>query len=214
MTSITVELFYMRLLLTQKRGPKSFLDLRTVGGCEYSTYREAVKAMGLQNDQDTWKQTILEIINHINDRKQLRATYARMLVFSDLEHQSNIWEETKHLLASDFLHSRGITAYNDEIYLDALDDIHEGRTAHNMFKIPLMEYNKIRSCNIKRNSEMAGLLQMTSVIVWDEVVMANKNTLTALDITLRDILGVKILMGGIVFVCAGGRNSFRVRWRL
>ena len=89
-TSKTVELFYMRLLLTQKRGPMSFLDLRTVGGCEYSTYREAVKAMGLQNDQDTWKQTILEIINHINDRKQLRATYASMLVFSDLEDQSNI----------------------------------------------------------------------------------------------------------------------------
>ncbi|XP_076037449.1 ATP-dependent DNA helicase Pif1-like [Oratosquilla oratoria] len=50
---------------------------------------------------------------------------------------------------------------------------------------------------------MANLLEMTSLIVWDEAVMANKNTITALDITLRDILGVNRFMGGVVFVCAG-----------
>ncbi|XP_076035731.1 uncharacterized protein LOC143021850 [Oratosquilla oratoria] len=269
-TSKTVELFYMRLLLTHKRGPTSFTDLRTGQGVIHLTFREAVKAMGLLNDEETWKQTIMEIINYTNDRKQLRSTYADMLVFSDLEDQSNIWEETKDLFASDFLYFRGLTEYNDEIYLDALDDIqenvlncgggiivqyglppsrdgekttnvilreksynkirlaeevevrstgkialaaassgiaatvlHGGRTAHNMFKIPLMEYNEVRSCGIKKNSEMARLLRMTSVIVWDEAVMANRNTIAALDITLRDILEVNRFMGGIVFVCAG-----------
>ncbi|XP_076039456.1 uncharacterized protein LOC143024528 [Oratosquilla oratoria] len=217
-----------------------------------------------------------------------------MLVFSDLEDQSGIWEETKDLFASDYLHKNNLTDYNDEIYLDALDDIqkhvwncgggliteyglppsrggektanrqvydavlyrvkfgdqynnngifvnaaggtgktfvlnllldtvrsqgkiglavassgiaatvlHGGRTAHNMFKIPLMEFNEVRSCGIKRNSELAKLLQLTSLIVWDEVVMANKNTLTALDITMRDIIGNDKFMGGKVFVCAG-----------
>ncbi|XP_076035387.1 ATP-dependent DNA helicase Pif1-like [Oratosquilla oratoria] len=81
--------------------------------------------------------------------------------------------------------------------------LHGGRTAHNMFKIPVMEYNEIRSCGIKKNSELAKLLKITSLIVWDEVVMANKNTLTALDITLRDVLENDKFMGGIVFVCAG-----------
>ncbi|XP_076055270.1 ATP-dependent DNA helicase Pif1-like [Oratosquilla oratoria] len=312
----------MRLLLTHKKGPKSFKDLRTIEGQSYSSYREAVKAMGLLNDEETWKTTIMEIINHTNDRRQLRATYASMLVFSDLEDQSTIWEETKDLFASDFLHHYKLTEYNDEIYLDALDDIqehvwncgggnidqyglpasrggekttniirrersynkeklaeevkeksallnnkqrhcydtvlarienskkyanngifidasggtgksfvlntlldtvrshgkialavassgiaatvlHGGRTAHNMFKIPLMEYNEVRACGVRKNSELAKLLKMTSLIVWDEVVMANKNTLTALDITLRDILEEEKFMGGIVFVCAG-----------
>ncbi|XP_076037203.1 uncharacterized protein LOC143022743 [Oratosquilla oratoria] len=321
-TNKTVELFYMRLLLTHKKGPKSFKDLRTIEGQSYSSYREAVKAMGLLNDEETWKTTIMEIINHTNDRRQLRATYASMLVFSDLEDQSTIWEETKDLFASDFLHHYKLTEYNDEIYLDALDDIqehvwncgggnidqyglpasrggekttnmirrersynkeklaeevkeksallnhkqrhcydtvlarienskkyanngifidasggtgksfvlntlldtvrshgkialavassgiaatvlHGGRTAHNMFKIPLMEYNEVRACGVRKNSELAKLLKMTSLIVWDEVVMANKNTLTALDITLRDILEEEKFMGGIVFVCAG-----------
>ncbi|XP_076047316.1 uncharacterized protein LOC143028839 [Oratosquilla oratoria] len=94
-TSKTVELFYLRLLLTHRLGPTSFTDIRTVNGHIYPTFREAVKAMGLLNDEDTWKQTILEIINHTNDRRQLRATYAKG------------------------------SEYNDEIYLDALDDIQE-----------------------------------------------------------------------------------------
>ncbi|XP_076034583.1 uncharacterized protein LOC143021175 [Oratosquilla oratoria] len=105
-TSKTVELFYMRLLLTHKRGPTFFTDLRTHQGVTHPTFREAVKAMDLLNDEETWKQTIMEIINHTNDRKQLRSTYESMLVFSDLEDQSNIWEETKDLFASDF---RGLT---------------------------------------------------------------------------------------------------------
>ncbi|XP_076037143.1 uncharacterized protein LOC143022698 [Oratosquilla oratoria] len=50
---------------------------------------------------------------------------------------------------------------------------------------------------------MARLFELTSLIVWDEAVMANKNTMTSLDITLRDVLGVDKFMGGIVFVCAG-----------
>ncbi|XP_076056347.1 uncharacterized protein LOC143034296 [Oratosquilla oratoria] len=321
-TTKTVELFYLRMLLSHKRGPTSYKDLRTVEGVEYETYREAVKAMELLNDEEMWKKNIMEIINHTNNRDQLRSTYASMLVFSDLEDQRSIWEETKNLFASDFLHLRGLEEYNDEIYLDALDDIqekvfncgggkieqyglpssrngekstnvvrrersynkavlaqeveerkvmmnekqkhcydtimkcvedkskrgkrgffisapggtgksfllnilldtfrsrgeialavassgiaatvlHGGRTAHNMFKIPLMKYNEIRACSVKKNTEMARLFELTSLIVWDEAVMANKNTMTALDITLRDILGVDKFMGGIVFVCAG-----------
>ncbi|XP_076030474.1 ATP-dependent DNA helicase Pif1-like [Oratosquilla oratoria] len=64
--------------------------------------------------------------------------------------------------------------------------LHGGRTAHNMFKIPLMEYNEVPTCAIKKNTEMA-----------------NKNTIAALDITLRDILDVDRFMGGVPFVCAG-----------
>ncbi|XP_076041833.1 uncharacterized protein LOC143025715 [Oratosquilla oratoria] len=282
-TNKTVDLFYLRLLLTHVKGPTSYGDLRTFEGVIYPTYR-AVKAMGLLNDKETWKKTILEIINHTNDRNQLRATYANILVFSELEDQSGIWEETKDLFASDFLQRQKATEYNDEIYLDALDDIqehvwncgggsitqyglplsrcgektsniirrekaynkeklteevkekslllnskqrlcydtvlfrienaqkyrhngifldapggtgksfvlnilldtvrsqgkialavassgiastvlHGGRTAHNMFKIPLMDYNEVCACSIKKNSELAKLLSMTSLIV-------------------------------------------------
>ncbi|XP_076064963.1 uncharacterized protein LOC143039005 [Oratosquilla oratoria] len=312
----------MRMLLTHKKGPVSFESLRTVEGVIYDSYREAVKALGLLNDEETWLKTIMEIISYTNDRDQLRSTYASVLVFSDLEDQRGIWEETKDLFASDFLYARGLTEYNEEIYRDALDDIqekvynnggakieeyglppsrdgkkssniirreksynktrlaeevkeklttmntdqrhcydtimervknsknysnngffinapggtgksfllnalldtlrstekielaiassgiaatvlHGGRTAHNMFKIPIMDHKDVRACSVKRNSEHARLLEMTSLIVWDEAVMANKNAITALDITMRDVLGNDLFIGGVVFVCAG-----------
>ena len=44
---------------------------------------------------------------------------------------------------------------------------------------------------------------MTSIIVWDEVVMANKNKLASLDIAMRDILEEDRFVGGTVFACAG-----------
>ncbi|KAK4307734.1 hypothetical protein Pmani_020524 [Petrolisthes manimaculis] len=81
--------------------------------------------MGLLNDEETWKSTILEIINHTNDRTQLRGTYTSMLVFSNLEDQSGIWKETRDLFSNDFLYNSKGSDYNDEIYLDALDDIQE-----------------------------------------------------------------------------------------
>ncbi|XP_076066134.1 ATP-dependent DNA helicase Pif1-like [Oratosquilla oratoria] len=82
--------------------------------------------------------------------------------------------------------------------------LHGGRTAHNMFKIPIMEHNEVKSYSIKLNSELARLIKMTSLIVWDEVVMTNKNTIIALDCTAKDITGNKhCFMGGILFVCAG-----------
>ncbi|XP_076049385.1 ATP-dependent DNA helicase Pif1-like [Oratosquilla oratoria] len=185
-----------------KRGPKSFEDLRMVDGVLYGTYREAVKAMGLLKDEETWKQTILEIINYTNDRKELRSTYASMLVFSDLEDQKDIWEETKDLF-SNTVRSKSKVALAVASSGIAATVLHGGRTAHNMFKIPLMEHNERKTCNIKHKSELARLLLMSSLIVWDEAVMANKNTISALDITLRDLSGLDIFMGGKTFVCAG-----------
>ncbi|XP_076056343.1 uncharacterized protein LOC143034293 [Oratosquilla oratoria] len=320
--SKNAELFYLRLMLSHVRGPKSFSDIRTVEGVEYATYREAVKAMRLIKDKDHWEKTLMEIVNHTNNGKDLRSTYATILVFCDLEDQSKVWLDIRDYYASDFLYKSGKTHYNEEIYLDALNEIqeyvyncggvditkyglpasrgleksfnllrreksyntvqliedvreklpmlnkeqreifdavigvvggkdrgkgkgffidapggtgksfllnllldavrskrgialavassgiaatvlHGGRTAHNMFKIPLMESHKLRSCSIKKNTQMSKLLGMCSLIVWDEVVMANKNMLLAVDITLRDLLSANEFMGGIPFVCAG-----------
>ncbi|XP_076065050.1 uncharacterized protein LOC143039083 [Oratosquilla oratoria] len=322
-TSKAVELFFLRLLLTHKKGPTSYEDLRTVDGVMYDTNLEAVKASGLLSDASVWSETVMDVINSTNDRRRLRETYACMLVFTDdMQDQSVIWEETKDYFSSDFLQAARLTDYNEDIYQDALDDIQQhvlncgggsitqyglpasrggarpsnllrreraynktalkesveekvkllnsgqrgvyehvmhrienghryghngvfvnaaggtgksfllnllldtvrsrgkialavassgiaatvlsgGRTAHNMFKIPLMEFDETKACSVKKNTELAKLLQQTELIVWDEVVMANKNMLTAVDITLRDIMDNDEFMGGKVFVCAG-----------
>ncbi|XP_076030453.1 uncharacterized protein LOC143018757 [Oratosquilla oratoria] len=197
--SKNAELFYLRLMLSHVRGPKSFSDIRTVEGVEYATYREAVKAMGLMMDKDHWEKTQMEIVNHTNNGKDLRSTYAMMLVFCDSEDQSEEYvyncggaDITKYGLPA----SRGLEksfnllrrekSYNT---VQLIEDVRE--------KLPML------------NKEQREIFDAVIGVVggkdrvWNEVVMANKNMLLAVDITLRDLLSANEFMGGIPFVCAG-----------
>jgi len=62
-----------------------------------------------------------------------------------------------------------------------------GRTAHSRFKIPL-NITEESTCEIKQGTHLAELLKKTSIIIWDEAPMANRNCFEALDKSLRDIL--------------------------
>lgn len=62
-----------------------------------------------------------------------------------------------------------------------------GRTAHSRFHIPLNITDE-STCEIKQGSHLAELIKKTSLILWDEAPMANRNCFEALDKSLRDIL--------------------------
>jgi predicted ATPase len=48
----------------------------------------------------------------------------------------------------------------------------KGHTSHSTFKIPIDIYED-KLCSIKKNSDLAELLQQTALIIWDEVPMQN-----------------------------------------
>lgn len=62
-----------------------------------------------------------------------------------------------------------------------------GRTAHSKFKIlvPCLESS---ICNIRKKSDLANLLKVTKLFIWDEASMANKFYFEALDKSLKDIM--------------------------
>ncbi|XP_058733236.1 uncharacterized protein LOC131604839 [Vicia villosa] len=62
-----------------------------------------------------------------------------------------------------------------------------GRTAHSRFKIfvPTLETS---ICNINKKDDLAELLKMTDLIIWDEAPMANKCCFESLDKSLKDIM--------------------------
>lgn len=62
-----------------------------------------------------------------------------------------------------------------------------GRTAHSRFRIPINITDE-STCDIKQGTHLAELLKKTSLILWDEAPMANRNCFEALDKSLRDIL--------------------------
>ncbi|CAN1310154.1 ATP-dependent DNA helicase PIF1 [Linum perenne] len=82
-----------------------------------------------------------------------------------------------------------------------------GRTAHYRFHIPI-DINKTSTCHIEHNSDLAELLNNTSLIICDEAPMTHKHCMDALD-RLRDIIrkpGIDyndLPFGGITVVFGG-----------
>ena len=77
-----------------------------------------------------------------------------------------------------------------------------GRTAHSRFKIPIpISENSV--CSISLQSQDAKLLQMTSLIVWDEVMMSSVYHVDCVDRSLRAFLKKDKPFGGITAVFGG-----------
>ena len=85
--------------------------------------------------------------------------------------------------------------------------IHSGRAEHNLFMFPLNEFNEIKACSTRKKSEMAKIISLCELIVWDMADRTCMNTLSAVDFSIRHILENDLFMGGKVFVCAGDFRS-------
>ena len=70
------------------------------------------------------------------------------------------------------------------------------------FKIPV-DIDDSFTCNISKQSLLAILIRDSELIVWDEVSMAKKNMIEALDTLLKDLMNTKALFGGKVLVLGG-----------
>nr|XP_043639442.1 uncharacterized protein LOC122610526 [Erigeron canadensis] len=62
-----------------------------------------------------------------------------------------------------------------------------GRTAHSRFVIPI-NINENSICSIDPSSELAALIKITKLVIWDEAPMIHKHCFEALDRSMRDIL--------------------------
>jgi Cdc6-like AAA superfamily ATPase len=63
----------------------------------------------------------------------------------------------------------------------------KGRTAHSRFKIPF-DVDDASTCNVNRGTMLAELIQVSSLIIWDEAPMMHRWCFEALDKTMCDIL--------------------------
>ncbi|CAK8536370.1 unnamed protein product [Lathyrus sativus] len=82
-----------------------------------------------------------------------------------------------------------------------------GRIAHSKFKIPVPCLES-SICNIEKKPDLANLLKVTKLIIWDEAPMANKFCFEALDKSLKDIMSddnveCQQIFGGKVVIFGG-----------
>lgn len=77
-----------------------------------------------------------------------------------------------------------------------------GRTAHSRLKIPI-QVHEDSTCSISKNSDLAELIHMTDLLIWDEAPMLHRHNHEAVDRTLRDIRNCQRLFGGLSVVFGG-----------
>ena len=97
------EHFYLRTLLTVKRGGKSYKDLYTVNGVEYDSPSAACIALGLVSDDSEW----VTFFNQIKDTataNALRRTLATVIANTAVTCVRNLWDQFKDYFTDDCLH--------------------------------------------------------------------------------------------------------------
>uniref|UniRef100_A0A0R0EF43 ATP-dependent DNA helicase n=1 Tax=Glycine max TaxID=3847 RepID=A0A0R0EF43_SOYBN len=163
------------------------------------------------------------------DNQELRSEFEHL--FSHMtEEQASIYNQIVEVVNKDeggmfFLYGYGGTgktyiwktlasslrANNKIVIMVASSDIASlllpgGRTAHSKFKIPVPIFED-STCNIHQGTQLAELLNQTSLIIWDEAHMAHKFCFEALDHSLRDIIKHNSrdnkIFGGKVMVFGG-----------
>ncbi|KAJ1273706.1 hypothetical protein BS78_05G005300 [Paspalum vaginatum] len=147
----------------------------------------------LSYDRDSLKDNLLTVLSSLNPEQQ--KAYSAILESVDKGLGKQIFVEGYGGTGKTYLWKAILTKLRSEgkIALAVASCgiaallLQGGRTAHSRFKIPL-NITEESTCDIKQGTHLAELLKKTSLILWDEAPMANRNCFEALDKSLRDIL--------------------------
>ncbi|CAH9123167.1 unnamed protein product [Cuscuta epithymum] len=94
------ERYYLRLLLSNVRGPTSFVDLKSVGSDAMATYRAAAERLGLLSGDFVIRASLDEAVL-FQLPSSLRRLFATHLCYSDVPNPRALWEEYKPHLYED-----------------------------------------------------------------------------------------------------------------
>ena len=95
------ERYYLRLLLGHVRGPKSFDDLKTVGGQVCATFQEAALKRGLLEGDDVAHRCMDEAMM-VDMPNALRRLFATILFFNCPNNPGEFWDKYYKALSEDY----------------------------------------------------------------------------------------------------------------
>lgn len=99
------ELYYLRCLLNVVRGPKSFEDIRTVNGIQYSTFRETCYGWGILDDNTEYVDRIMEASAWAS-AQSLRLLFATLLCSNSLSMLEVVQEKCWSQFADDIVYNQ------------------------------------------------------------------------------------------------------------
>ncbi|XP_075074469.1 uncharacterized protein LOC142162063 [Nicotiana tabacum] len=95
------ERYYLRLLLINVRGPKSYQDLCKVDGNCCSTFREAAEKRGLLHCDNNLVECMSEATNY-QMPYSLRRLFATLLVYCNPANPTELWKQFEDSMSEDF----------------------------------------------------------------------------------------------------------------
>ena len=101
------ELYFLRLLLCYKRGPKSYEDLRTIDGVEYHTFQKACQIMGLLDDDSALEELFLEAVGYLTNCNLLRRYFCMLLLYGNVSDPIGFFESQIEHLSVDIVRNIG-----------------------------------------------------------------------------------------------------------
>ncbi|XP_074327393.1 uncharacterized protein LOC141665311 [Apium graveolens] len=101
------ELWYLRLLLSNVRGPTSFDALKTINGVCCRTFKEACKQLGLLDDDNEWH-SVLKDCSNGGFLEQIRQLFVHIIVNCQVTDLKKLWEQHWKHIVDDLLRKRQV----------------------------------------------------------------------------------------------------------
>ncbi|KAH7663239.1 DNA helicase protein [Dioscorea alata] len=201
------ELYYLRLLLNEIKGAKTYEDLRTINGIIYTTYKETCFDLDILGDDSEWLNALTQA-SHWANGAQLRQLFVTTILFCDVANKKTLFDSTWQLLAEDiqyrltkngcffFVYGHGGTVKTflwntiingirseGKIVLAIASSgiasllLHGGKTTHSRFKIRI-NIGEYSTCKIPKQTQLDILSE------------------TIIDVSTKPFGGKTILLGG------------------
>jgi hypothetical protein len=113
------ELFYLRLILFNRAGAKSFEDLRTIDGVLFPTFQAACCKLGLL-DNDTEIDSVMEEASSLRFGDPLCDVFATILMYCRPSDPLAFWERHKLKLCQDKMFQQKTSVLSDHIVNEVL----------------------------------------------------------------------------------------------
>ncbi|XP_035836064.1 uncharacterized protein LOC110888803 [Helianthus annuus] len=216
------EAYYLRILLTKVKGPRSFEEIRTYDGVVYPMFRDACYARGLLDDDNEYIECIKES-SFTGNGHYLRSLFATLLLSNTLSRPEVVWEKTWELLSEDILYNMrkdsGMSDFvvSDErlknITLSKIEKflLRNGSSLHRFSPMPYPDDDYLMS-------ESNRLINEEFSFDMDEVTAEFNNLHSCLNGDQRAVYNeimdaVRIGKGGVFFVYGYGGTGKTFLWK-
>jgi ATP-dependent DNA helicase PIF1 len=135
------ERYYLRILLNNVAGARSFKELRTVKDVEYYTFREAAEALGLIDGDNSWDDVLKETTIWAMP-PSIRRLFATILVFGEPSNVRGLWDKHLEAMGEDYRHKNPCKkAVEQLVLIDVCDMLQSMGKDIWAFPLPLIDSN-------------------------------------------------------------------------